>query len=391
MLRLLTYEALIDGVFIKVKKKKVLFYCQHLLGIGHISRSLAICNELVKSFEVHFVQGGPFVNKTIDHPNFHHHYIQPLLMHEHNSELYDPNDENTLVEIWSLRETELKKILNYSFEHIFIELFPFGRNKFRFEIFSLIDQAKTINPKALVHCSSRDIMVEKKDKDKRNKKIVNYINQYFDTIFVHSDSQLVKLDETFSRAIDIKEKTLYTGYITQAKVSNVVFKREKLILISMGGGVVGDELLLALSDLPIHYKKYTCHFILGPYSKPALKEKLELKAIEHQNMKLTGFIENFEEVMAKSSLSISLAGYNTVMNLLNTKTKAIVYPYMANIEQNMRAVKLEQLGFLSILRDNDFETTRLKTIIDKTLAMDYPQSEINLKGAEFCRNYLENL
>ena len=40
----------------------------------------------------------------------------------------------------------------------------------------------------------------------------------------------------------------------------------------------------------------------------------------------------------RAALSISLAGYNTLMDILATRTPALVYPYMANREQNMRVL-----------------------------------------------------
>ena len=35
--------------------KKVMFYCQHTLGIGHLVRSMEIVRSLVKDFQVCFI------------------------------------------------------------------------------------------------------------------------------------------------------------------------------------------------------------------------------------------------------------------------------------------------------------------------------------------------
>ena len=66
-------------------RKTVLFYCQHLLGVGHISRSLAICRALLDRFDVVFLQGGPDIGRTLALPGFEHVFLPPLLMREHDS------------------------------------------------------------------------------------------------------------------------------------------------------------------------------------------------------------------------------------------------------------------------------------------------------------------
>ncbi|MEO1183070.1 MAG: glycosyl transferase, partial [Cyanobacteria bacterium J06636_28] len=41
--------------------KTLLFYCQHILGIGHLIRSMAIARGLTQDFKVYFVNGGEVI------------------------------------------------------------------------------------------------------------------------------------------------------------------------------------------------------------------------------------------------------------------------------------------------------------------------------------------
>ena len=63
------------------KKSRVLFYCQHLIGVGHLTRSLALVNKLVDRFDVCFVQGGPDIGRLPD-PRVDHRFLAPLMMHD---------------------------------------------------------------------------------------------------------------------------------------------------------------------------------------------------------------------------------------------------------------------------------------------------------------------
>src|SRR5882672_2822257 len=44
-----------------MRMKRVLFYCQHCVGFGHLVRSSAIVRALARDFSVMFVTGGPAV------------------------------------------------------------------------------------------------------------------------------------------------------------------------------------------------------------------------------------------------------------------------------------------------------------------------------------------
>src|SRR5690606_29199218 len=125
---------------LQMSSRRTLFYCQHLLGIGHLTRSLAICEKLLQQSEVDFIQGGPEAHRTIQHAGFHHHQLPPLLMNETSHELYDPFQQNTLPEIWTAREHIIQKLLqNNQYDVLVVELFPFGRNKFKKEILHIIE------------------------------------------------------------------------------------------------------------------------------------------------------------------------------------------------------------------------------------------------------------
>ena len=66
---------------------KILFYCQHVLGIGHLFRSLAICRALAPH-PVMLVTGGSRVDAPLP-PNVREAALPPLMMDADFSRLYD--------------------------------------------------------------------------------------------------------------------------------------------------------------------------------------------------------------------------------------------------------------------------------------------------------------
>ncbi len=361
----------------------VLFYCQHLLGVGHISRSLAICRALMRHFDVVFVQGGPDIGRTIDAPEFSHVFLPPLLMREHDSSLYDPSGQYTIEELWVRRAAALEPVLERPFAAVVVELFPFGRYKLKTEILDMMAAARARNSDVKIYCSNRDIMVKKPDQAHREAKIVRVLNEHFDHLLVHTDPDLIPLDDTFAAVDQIRDQLLYTGYVVDGSgMPPAPVPRERRILVSVGGGAVGPELAPACARIAHRLPDYEMRVQTGPYTSEDLRRELARIADSQDNLTIHGFSGSFRDDLCRAALSISLAGYNTLMDLLATRTPALVYPYMANIEQNMRAQALAAKGLVDVLGPGMLEPDALVAAIEARLAKPVSEATIDLSGAQ---------
>jgi predicted glycosyltransferase len=169
----------------------------------------------VKEFEVHFVQGGPDIGKTLKHPNFHLHLLAPLLMEEADSSLYDPERKREVKEIFAERANQIEILCGQSYDHVIIELYPFGRRKFRKEVLFLLEKIKSTNPNIKVSCSLKDILVENKGSPRRTEEVVQVVQEHFHKVLVHSDPSVFRLEDTFPSIEKIEDKIVYTGFITE--------------------------------------------------------------------------------------------------------------------------------------------------------------------------------
>jgi predicted glycosyltransferase len=346
---------------------------------------MATCAELVEHVDVTFIQGGPDAKKTLKHPNFRHIFLDPILMKESDSSLYDPSGKYTPEELMSRRRQQISEVLHQnSFDAVITELFPFGRKKFKPEVLGMIDLVKAKNPKAKVYSGLRDILVQKHDGKARDLQMANIVNEYYDGVFVHSDERILKLDETFQQVSVIADKLHYTGFITEAKPQeNTHIQRQPEVLVSMGGGIVGAEMLVAVAETARLLPEFQFRFFLGPYAPTDLRAKLEdIRNQQTKNITVEGFSNNFEAELQKAALSISLAGYNTLMNTLNTKTMALMYPYLANEEQTLRGKKFEPTGTVKMFYPEDLKPEILAPLI-RDYAFAFPKNvDINLEGAK---------
>ncbi|MGE3758725.1 MAG: glycosyltransferase family protein [Pseudobdellovibrionaceae bacterium] len=362
--------------------RRIAIYCQHLLGVGHLTRVLNISEFLAPWAEVHLIQGGPEAGKTLIHKNFHHHKLPPLLMHEETKEMYDPSGKHTTEEVLEARKHIIEKIVQDPFDALLVELFPFGRNKLKTEILGLIEKTRLKSGKIPVFCSVRDIIVKKKDRHERDQKIVHLLNQFFDLVFVHSDQRIIRFEESFTAYGKISSKVHYTGFIGPKIFKTAVQRDPKRVVISQGGSDVGLPLLIQSIPAAAEFPEFQFHVVVGSRTEKSKKEEIENLASRYPNVRVHEFMGAFPEFLAGSALSISMGGYNTLMELVQTATPALIYPYGADEEQRVRAERFEKKGLVHLIGDEHLKSKEIVKRIKEVLALTYPPVDVNLNGAE---------
>lgn len=346
--------------------KRLMFYCQHILGMGHLVRSMEIVRGLVDEFQVCFVNGGEII-REFEVPAGIEVVNLPAIKTDAEFQILQAVDDSlTLAEVQELRKTQLLDLCDrLQPDVLMIELFPFGRGKFSFELIPLMAQVRSHKPSAKVVCSLRDIVVTKRDQIKYEAKVCKLINQYFDLLLVHGDPQFQRLEETFSRVNDLQCPVHYTGYVVQPQPqSSDLSIPQPLILVSIGGGRFGHELLdgvVEMAPLLAEQLPHTLQIFTGPFMPEAKFFELQTRARNSPNLQIDRFTPNLLTYMQQADLSISMSGYNTTMNVLTTGVRAMILPFTGNDdqEQTIRAAKLEQLGVVDRIRPEELPGDRL--------------------------------
>jgi predicted glycosyltransferase len=380
---------------------KIVLYCQNLVGVGHYLRSLEICQAL-KGHEVFFVTGGPPID--IPPPNHVKKVSLPgLTMDFGFKNLISAEKDLSVDQVKKMRLGHLFDLFETESPAVFIvELFPFGRSAFNFELEPIFNKIHNGDFSTChVVCSLRDILVEKRDPVAFEERVTGTLNTYFDALLVHSDPSLIKLQETFSRVDDIDIPIVYTGFITTKPPSNArsrlrkelgLHANDKLVVASSGGGKVGFRLLetvahafrLMKREVPTHLLLYT-----GPFVKD--EDFGQLKSLSIDRMQVFRFTPDFVSTLAAADLSVSMAGYNTCMNTLAAGVRALVWPYARNREQGLRAELLSRMKALNVIKENDLQPVRLANLMDEALAgRSKPELRIDLDGAEKTASWLQS-
>lgn len=379
---------------------KIVLYCQHVLGIGHFFRSLEICKAL-KIHEVILVTGGPRVETSLP-VNVREIHLPGLMMDSNFKRLFSTNRAKSIHRVKSDRQKIIYNVFEKEAPDLFIvELYPFGRKSFRFEIDPILKGIRKRElPKCRVVCSLRDILVEKEDVLKYERRVVNSLNTYFDALLIHADPDLIKLDETFSSIADISIPLTYTGFVTPKPTPGTrlmlrkklgIGKDELFVVASAGGGNVGTPLLETVIKA-IEYMKMGQNLYLyvfaGPFMDKSDFENLQKLAVKR--MQIARFTPDFLSYLAAADLSVSMAGYNTCMNILAAQVPSLIWPFSQNREQRLRAERLSRLKAMDVLDNKDLRPDRLAFLMDKVIARDFrPRVRIDLNGATNTARWIE--
>jgi predicted glycosyltransferase len=252
---------------------------------------------------------------------------------------------------------------------VLIELYPFGRRAFRDELIPLLVACNAAQVPVFV--SLRDLLVDKGRAD-RIAETVQLVRAHVAQVLVHGDPRFLRLEESFPAAAEIADRIAYTGYVVNAPAAAPARTGAgpaagTEVLVSAGGGAVGRALLdAALAARPLtRLSGVPWRLVTGPQI-PATDFRA-LEAAAPAGVAVERFRADFQELLACCRISVSQAGYNTLMELLSAGTRAVVVPFAdgGESEQTFRARRLAARGLLELVEADALTPAALAAAIDR--------------------------
>ena len=367
----------------------VLIHVQHLLGIGHLKRAAAIAGALrARGVHVVLASGGVPVPQVEDAIAREGVVVTRLptarAADVHFSQVLDEAGR-PIDDAWQARRRDvlLRLFTETVPDAIVTEMYPFGRRAFRFELLPLLEAAKACAKPPVIASSVRDILVNKA-KPGRAEEIAALVRRCYDLVLVHGDPNLIRFDETFPQTPAIADRIRYTGYVTDRSiVAGAADRANGEVLISAGGGAVGFALLkAAIAARPLSREgRRPWRLITGGNLPEAEAAELAEAAARQQGLVLERFRSDFTDLLGRCRVSVSQGGYNTVLEILATRTPAVIVPFAEGeeSEQTDRARLLADKGLLHLLPQGTLTPQRLAAAIDA--ATPPPVLAIDLAGA----------
>ncbi len=370
----------------------VLFHVQHLLGIGHVRRAGLIVRALrAAGLPVTVAMGGPAdpFRDTFGDAEI---VDLPALRAADAafSGLVDHAGCPPGADLWARRRDRLMALLaDRRPAVVMTETFPFGRNALAAEYEALLTAARTLSPRPAIVASVRDILVDKGDPAKR-RRMIRRAKRWYDAVLVHGDPVLVDLTRTLPEASEIADRLTYTGYVAapaDASPAPPGGDGRDEVIVAAGGGAVGAPLMrAALAARPLSRAAGTLRWRLlaGPDMDAGDTARLCQDAgpwviVEPARA-------DYPALLARARLSVSQAGYNTLMDVLAARCRAVVVPFAgptgAESEQPLRARLIAERRPLAVVAEADLDPPRLAAAIDAALdGPPPPPVAVDMDGA----------
>jgi predicted glycosyltransferase len=387
------------------ERKRIVVYCQPLSGAGHFVRSREIVRALSRRHQVHFVLGGrpvpgPGLDRSVQ-------YLEMPPIYRAPQGLKPEDAGQTIEEVLAERQRIVTRGLSQIRPDVLvIEHFPFSKWELQAEVLAAIEAARAENPRAHVVCSVRDYPASSdlaRFPERFRSAVVSILNEHFTALLVHSDPRVVRLESQFDWVRDISIPIHYTGYVSEKlphMATNVKSPPKNpgrgYVLVSSGG--LADGLRLAtlcsaawrrLDEQGATAGRRMVIFA-GLFAEENQYEALE-RTTRDGPFCLRRFASDFLQWMPAAELSISQGGYNTTMNVLETRTRAILAPNRRMSDQTLRARILAEREVLDVIDPETITADELADRILHGLARPVPQHDIALDGAERTVDVIEAL
>ena len=329
----------------------VVFWVQHLLGVGHQRRSAAIARACADAgLEVVYVSGGLPV-RDLDLRGCDFWQLPPCRSADAAfSGLVDaagaPVGEGFMAE----RARKLCGILRRVRPAVFVtETYPFGRKPFAAEL----DPALAIaGESGTCVASVRDILVRKPDPEKYRRS-AGIAERFYKAVLVHEPAGLDGFERSYPFAARIAPLLHRTGYVAETPVSIPANGDAGAgeVLVSGGGSAVALPLFRAAieartkagADGP------AWRILVGAGVGDSDFRTLADRA--RPGLVVERARPDFTAMLGRARLSVSLAGYNTVVESLQAGARMVLAPFASGgeTEQADRAAALQHAGRARVL------------------------------------------
>jgi predicted glycosyltransferase len=359
----------------------ILFYCQHSVGLGHLMRSRALCAALAERFRVVLVCGGALPAEIAPPPGVDVVALPPVGVGP-GARFVSHDPRYTLERAWAARADLLHRTLRAVRPRaVLVELFPFGRAKFARELVPFLEAARGAG--AASACSLRDILVTRRENqaahDARARRIAD---AHLDAVLVHSDPRFARLEDTFAPAEPLRVPVHYTGFVVADGAEPA--EREPRIVVSAGGGLVGEPLLrTAIEAHRLARTGLRMRVIGGPLLPDDAWRRLRRAAEGVPGLELVRSVADLGAELRTATAAVSQSGYNTALEIVRARVPALVVPYATaeEDEQRRRAARLERRGALRVLAPERLEPGTLARELERLPAFRPAPLALDLDGA----------
>ena len=231
------------------------------------------------------------------------------------------------------------------------------------------------------------------------------IREYYDEVVIYGCKEIFDAALHYDIIAEFPGSVRYSGYVcSQEPVksreqvrADLRLRRQNLVVITTGGGHDGYPLMRSCLEafrLMGRESRFEAVLITGPLMDPDQREQLRSQACG-LDARVFGFVEDAPSFINAADLVITMAGYNSLCEVVSLRRKALVVPRLGpRAEQRMRAELFQQKGLIDVLDPQKVSPKNLaERIIEDLERTDFPlvDASIDTSGVRNAACHLSQL
>ncbi|WP_170344879.1 glycosyltransferase family protein [Ruegeria atlantica] len=364
---------------------KVMIIVTHLLGTGHLSRALTLGRAFRDDGHDVMVVTGGMPAPQLDSTGMTLFGLPPLRSDGTNfTRLLTESGDEADAAYHATREAALVQAVNSFQPQILItELYPFGRRSLTAEFDAALNAAIALPERPVILGSIRDILAPP-SKPAKVERADEIVSRYYDGILVHSTESVTPLSVSWPVSERLARRLHYTGFVAPALPRpHPDAAGQDEILVSAGGGSVGQPIFRAAIEAARKMPNRRWRLLVGGTDAKARIAELSRMA-EGASVVLEPVRPDFRQMLPLAAASVSMCGYNTAMDILQSGTAAVFVPFDdgKEVEQGLRGQSLSDLPAIEVLESRALSGAALAQAVERVLA-DGPrvQQDFGFDGA----------
>jgi len=378
-----------------MKKPKILLYSHDTFGLGHLRRSLTIAAQIARDIpQAHqLLITGSMVAGAFDLPPRLDLIKLPALSKRSSGRYKARVLPLTLRQTITWREQMiLQAVSNFQPDLLLVDKTAAGVQG---ELLPALRYLKAYAPHTRLVLGMRDI--EDSPEATRREWAANGAPelqaQMYDAILLYGDQAIFDPVVAYKMSSVAAGKLVPCGYLRRAAPARPAadVRREldsgdrPLVVVTVGGGGDGYDILktylemVRQADSPLHVHTL---LVTGPLMPQGKRQALRRLAADLP-VSFMEFTADLDSYLAAADLVVSMAGYNSVCELLSLGKRALLIPRgHTRAEQRIRALILAERGQAHLLLPEELNPGRLRQAIERALNSPPPAQTMNLNGLE---------
>ena len=359
-----------------------MIYSQDGFGLGHLRRNLNICNQIKRrqaAASCLIIADSPAAPFFSLPPNCD--FIKIPTIVKVDSGIWRPDRlPMSEREVLAIRSDIIRNVaVSYQPDVFLVDHMPHGALG---ELAEPLKILKEHSPHTRIILGLRDILGAPEVIHRQWKKegAFEAVEAFYDAVFIYGCVDLFDVIGQYDFPETLAGKAQYCGYVCREAVevtTNSPRKRrprpkkeEKFILVTGGGGADASFFMDQFIDatrLLRHDLKFNAFITTGPFMS---KEQRALLNAKTQNLPITvsRLGEDSVRFLRRADLVVSMAGYNTISEILHFRKNAIVVPRAGpSAEQTMRSRLMSERGLFSTIHPTRLTAQNLSELIWKRL------------------------